>query len=135
MAIPTDRAPVTSEPLTPSPARPREPRPREPRSREQGRRSRTRFVVHLVLLATFAPSLATVTMITEGWRTSPWGRRSWPSWPCTWCSDDSPSPGCSGTLRVGAVSSGHQIDSRFRRAEKELVAQAHFDQGHGATTN
>jgi hypothetical protein len=26
-----------------------------------------RFVVHLVLLATFAASLATVTMITEGW--------------------------------------------------------------------
>jgi hypothetical protein len=27
----------------------------------------TRFVVHLVLLATFAASLATVTVMTEGW--------------------------------------------------------------------
>ena len=67
---------MTSESLTPSPARPREPRsyglrsnrPRSngTRSKEQGRRSRTRFAVHLVLLATFAASLATVTSITEG---------------------------------------------------------------------
>ncbi len=28
---------------------------------------RTRFAVHLLLLATFAASLATVTLITEGW--------------------------------------------------------------------
>ncbi len=28
---------------------------------------RTRFAVHLLLLATFATSLATVTLITEGW--------------------------------------------------------------------
>ena len=32
-----------------------------------GRRTRARFVVHLCLLATFASSLATVTLITEGW--------------------------------------------------------------------
>jgi hypothetical protein len=38
-----------------------------PRSKEQGRRVWTRFVVHLALLATFAASLATVTLITEGW--------------------------------------------------------------------
>ena len=33
----------------------------------QGRRMRARFVVHLLLLGTFAASLATVTAITEGW--------------------------------------------------------------------
>src|SRR5580693_6225202 len=33
----------------------------------QRRRMRTRFAVHLLLLATFAASLATVTLITEGW--------------------------------------------------------------------
>ena len=60
-----------SESLTPSPARPREPAPRElrsnePRSKEQRRGSRTRFAVHLVLLATFAASLATVTLTPEG---------------------------------------------------------------------
>jgi hypothetical protein len=33
----------------------------------QGRRARARFAVHLGLLATFAASLATVTLITEGW--------------------------------------------------------------------
>lgn len=33
----------------------------------QGRRMRSRFVVHLLLLGTFAASLATVTAITEGW--------------------------------------------------------------------
>ncbi len=32
-----------------------------------GRRMGARFVVHLLLLATFAASLATVTVITEGW--------------------------------------------------------------------
>ena len=57
-----DGRPVTSASLSPSPARPGEPRPKE-----QGRGSGTRFVVHLVLLATFAASLATVTLITEGW--------------------------------------------------------------------
>ncbi len=33
----------------------------------QRRRMRVRFLVHLLLLATFAVSLATVTAITEGW--------------------------------------------------------------------
>jgi hypothetical protein len=33
----------------------------------QRRRTRARFAVHLCLLATFAASLATVTLITEGW--------------------------------------------------------------------
>jgi hypothetical protein len=33
----------------------------------QVRRMRARFAVHLPLLATFAASLATVTLITEGW--------------------------------------------------------------------
>jgi hypothetical protein len=33
----------------------------------QSRRTRARFAVHLCLLATFAASLATVTLITEGW--------------------------------------------------------------------
>jgi hypothetical protein len=33
----------------------------------QGRRMRARFAVHVCLLATFAASLATVTLITEGW--------------------------------------------------------------------
>jgi hypothetical protein len=33
----------------------------------QGHRGETRFAVHLLLLVTFAASLATVTLITEGW--------------------------------------------------------------------
>ena len=33
----------------------------------RGRRAQARFAVHLLLLATFAASLATVTAITEGW--------------------------------------------------------------------
>jgi hypothetical protein len=33
----------------------------------RGHRAQTRFAVHLLLLATFAASLATVTLITEGW--------------------------------------------------------------------
>jgi len=33
----------------------------------QGRRMRARFAVHLCLLAAFAASLVTVTLITEGW--------------------------------------------------------------------
>jgi hypothetical protein len=33
----------------------------------QGRRMRARFAIHLCLLATFAASLATVTLILEGW--------------------------------------------------------------------
>ena len=40
--------------------------PRSP-SKEQRHRRQARFVVHLALLATFAASLATVTIITEGW--------------------------------------------------------------------
>jgi hypothetical protein len=35
--------------------------------RSQGRRTRARLAVHLGLLAAFAASLATVTLITEGW--------------------------------------------------------------------
>ena len=35
--------------------------------RSQGRRARARLAVHLGLLAAFAASLATVTLITEGW--------------------------------------------------------------------
>jgi hypothetical protein len=34
---------------------------------DRGRRARARFAVHLGLLAAFAASLATVTLITEGW--------------------------------------------------------------------
>ncbi len=33
----------------------------------RGHRTQTRFAVHLLLLATFAASLATVTIVTEGW--------------------------------------------------------------------
>ncbi len=57
MTIRTDGGTVTSEPISPSPARPQELR----------KRMRARFAVHLLLLATFAASLATVTLITEGW--------------------------------------------------------------------
>lgn len=35
--------------------------------RSRSRRARARFAVHLGLLATFAASLATVTVVTEGW--------------------------------------------------------------------
>jgi hypothetical protein len=66
--LPAGAGPVTSESLTPSPARSKEPRWSDLRSKEMRRRSRTRFAVHLVLLATFAASLATVTLITEGWQ-------------------------------------------------------------------
>ena len=41
--------------------------PSSARSKEQGRGIGARFVVHLLLLATFAASLATVTVVTEGW--------------------------------------------------------------------
>ena len=57
MTVRTDAGSVESEPLSPSAAR----------SEEQGKRMWARFVVHLLLLATFAASLATVTLITEGW--------------------------------------------------------------------
>ena len=59
--MPTDLEPVTSETPTPSPARSGE------QAEERGRRMLARSVVHLVLLATFAASLATVTLLTEGW--------------------------------------------------------------------
>jgi hypothetical protein len=50
---------VTEDTPSPSPARPGPAR--------RNHRSGARFLVHLVLLATFAASLATVTLITEGW--------------------------------------------------------------------
>jgi hypothetical protein len=45
------------------------PRPRQDRQGHapQGRRAWSRFLVHVILLATFAASLATVTVVTEGW--------------------------------------------------------------------
>lgn len=51
--------PVTED--TPSPSQAR------PGRQKDGHRMRARFLVHLVLLATFAASLATVTAMTEGW--------------------------------------------------------------------
>ena len=56
MTIRSDTGPVASESPSPSPGS----------AVVQGRRSRARFAVHLLLLATFAASLATVTLITEG---------------------------------------------------------------------
>lgn len=57
MTIRSDAGPVTTG--TPSPI---------PKSgRAHVRRTRARFAVHLGLLAAFAASLATVTLITEGW--------------------------------------------------------------------
>jgi hypothetical protein len=50
---------VTEDTPAPSQARPG----RAPHNHRSG----ARFLVHLVLLATFAASLATVTVITEGW--------------------------------------------------------------------
>jgi hypothetical protein len=46
---------------TPSPSQAR------PGQTKRGHRTGARFLVHLVLLATFAASLATVTAMTEGW--------------------------------------------------------------------
>jgi hypothetical protein len=46
---------------TPSPSQAR------PGRAKQGHRTGARFLVHLVLLATFAASLGTVTAMTEGW--------------------------------------------------------------------
>ena len=57
MTLRSDPGPVAGETLSPSPGA----------AVEQGRRMRIRFAVHLLLLATFAVSLATVTVITEGW--------------------------------------------------------------------
>lgn len=59
MPIRSDAGPVTDDTPTPSQARPGRP--------PANHRSGTRFLVHLVLLATFAASLATVTATTEGW--------------------------------------------------------------------
>jgi hypothetical protein len=57
VTVRSDTGPVTTEATSPSPGA----------AVAQGRRMRTRFAVHLLLLAAFAASLATVTMITEGW--------------------------------------------------------------------
>jgi hypothetical protein len=43
------------------------PTPQPDGARTQRRRMRARWLVHLLLLATFAVSLATVTAMTEGW--------------------------------------------------------------------
>jgi hypothetical protein len=59
MTIRSDTGPVTTETPSPSPGAAVAPVAR--------RASRARFAVHLVLLATFAASLATATAITEGW--------------------------------------------------------------------
>ena len=56
MTIRSDTGPVATESPSPSPGA----------AVARGHRSQTRFAVHLVLLATFAASLATVTLITEG---------------------------------------------------------------------
>jgi hypothetical protein len=57
VTIPIETGPVATEAPSPAPGA----------AVAQGRRTRTRFAVHLLLLATFAASLATVTLITEGW--------------------------------------------------------------------
>ncbi len=57
MTVRSDAGSVTGEATSPSPGG----------AVAQGRRTRTRFAVHLFLLATFAASLATATAITEGW--------------------------------------------------------------------
>jgi hypothetical protein len=57
VTIRSDTDPVATEPVSPPPGA----------AVAHGRRVQTRFAVHLLLLATFAASLATVTLITEGW--------------------------------------------------------------------
>lgn len=57
MTIRSDQGSVTDEVLAPAPRG----------AVAQGRRMRARFAVHLGLLVAFAASLATVTLITEGW--------------------------------------------------------------------
>jgi hypothetical protein len=57
VAVRSDAGSVTSGTLRPIPSG----------RVSQSRRARARFAVHLGLLATFAASLATVTLITEGW--------------------------------------------------------------------
>jgi hypothetical protein len=56
VTIRSDTGPVASDSTSPPPGA----------AVAAGRRSRTRFAVHLLLLACFAASLATVTLITEG---------------------------------------------------------------------
>ena len=56
MTTRSDTGPVTSESPSPSPGA----------AAAHRRRMRTRFAVHFLLLVTFAASLATVTLITEG---------------------------------------------------------------------
>lgn len=60
MTIRSDTGPVTTETPSPSPGA-------AVGAAGLRRRTRARLAVHLVLLATFAASLATVTLITEGW--------------------------------------------------------------------
>jgi hypothetical protein len=57
VTIRSDTGPVASEWPSPSSGAPV----------AQGHRKEARFAVHLLLLVTFAASLATVTLITEGW--------------------------------------------------------------------
>ncbi len=57
MTVGTNTGSVTSGSPAPAPGLPA----------SRSRRARARFAVHLGLLATFAASLATVTLITEGW--------------------------------------------------------------------
>lgn len=57
MTLRSDLGPLTSGAPSPSPG-----------GAAAQRRMRARFAVHLGLLAAFAASLATVTLITEGWR-------------------------------------------------------------------
>jgi hypothetical protein len=57
MTIHSETDSIGSEPLSPSSGA----------AVTQGGRMRSRFAVHLGLLAAFAASLATVTLITEGW--------------------------------------------------------------------
>jgi hypothetical protein len=58
MSIRSDTGPVTASEL---------PSPSSGAAAARGWPMRARFAVHLVLLATFAASLATVTLISEGW--------------------------------------------------------------------
>ncbi len=57
MTIRSDTGPVATESPSPSPGA----------AVARGLRSQLRLAVHVLLLATFAASLATVTLITEGW--------------------------------------------------------------------
>ena len=57
MTIRSDTGPVASDSTLPPPGA----------AVARGHRTGARFAVHLFLLATFAASLATVTLVTEGW--------------------------------------------------------------------